>query len=60
LRAASPPPGEEQPRLADVVEKSGHRTVRAALDPQVDVVAVLPALADEGLLLWEWAHPRAS
>jgi hypothetical protein len=97
---ASPPPGEEQPRLDDVVEKSGHRTLRAALDPQVDVahagvqgalarllelgcthetlrpklvavdvpptvdvgaaVAVLQALADEGLLLWEWADPRPS
>src|SRR5512143_217499 len=34
---AAPPPGEEQPRLEDVVEKSGHRTLRAALDPGVDV-----------------------
>src|SRR5512138_3715480 len=35
---AEPPPGDEAPRLEDVVEKSGHRTLRAALDPAVDVV----------------------
>ncbi|HET8539397.1 MAG TPA: DUF4265 domain-containing protein [Anaeromyxobacter sp.] len=35
--AASPPPGDESPRLDDVVEKGGHRTLRAALDPSVDV-----------------------
>ncbi len=34
---AVPPPGDESPRLEDVVEKSGHRTLRAALDPSVDV-----------------------
>jgi hypothetical protein len=34
---AAPPPGDESPRLEDVVEKSGHRTLRAALDPGVDV-----------------------
>ncbi len=34
---ASPPPGDESPRLEDVVEKSGHRTLRAALDPSADV-----------------------
>lgn len=33
--AASPGP-DESPRLEHVVEKSGHRTLRAALDPAVD------------------------
>ena len=95
---AAPPPGDESPRLEDVIEKGGHRTLRAALDPAVDVahprvqdllgrllemgcthetlrpklvavdlptavdvagaVALLQALSDEGLLLWEWADPR--
>ena len=95
---AAPPPGDESPRLEDVIEKGGHRTLRAALDPAVDMahprvqdalarllemgcthetlrpklvavdlptavdvagaVALLQALADEGLLLWEWADPR--
>jgi hypothetical protein len=96
--AAAPPPGDESPRLEDVIEKGGHRTLRAALDPAVDMahprvqdalgrllemgcthetlrpklvavdlptavdvagaVALLQALSDEGLLLWEWADPR--
>jgi hypothetical protein len=96
--AAAPPPGDESPRLEDVLEKGGHRTLRAALDPGVDVadprvqdalgrllemgcthetlrpklvaidlpppvdeggaVALLQALSDEGVLLWEWADPR--
>ncbi len=34
---ATPPPGDEAPRLEEVVEKGGHRTLRAALDPSVDV-----------------------
>ncbi len=34
---AAPGGGDESPRLADVVEKSGHRTLRAALDPAVGV-----------------------
>ena len=34
---AAPPPGDESPRLEEVVEKGGHRTLRAALDPSVDV-----------------------
>ncbi len=34
---AVPPPGDESPRVEDVVEKGGHRTLRAALDPSVDV-----------------------
>ena len=90
--------GDESPRLEDVVEKSGHRTLRAALDPAVGVshrsvqhllgrlleigcthealrpklvavdvppavdvgavVGLLQPLADEGMLLWEWADPR--
>src|SRR5215208_6211732 len=29
--------GEEAPRLEDVVEKSGHRTLRLALDPSVEI-----------------------
>jgi hypothetical protein len=33
----SEPAGEEAPRLEDVLEKSGHRTLRVALDPAVDV-----------------------
>lgn len=95
---AAPPPGDESPRLEEVVEKAGHRTLRAALDPSVDVahprvqgllgrllemgcthemlrpkllaldvppavdvgaaVALLQAVGDEGVLLWEWADPR--
>ncbi len=95
---ASASAGDESPRLEDVVEKSGHRTLRAALDPTVGVaharvqdllgrllemgcthealrpklvavdvppsvdlaavVALLQPLADDGLLLWEWADPR--
>jgi hypothetical protein len=34
--------GEEAPRLEDVIEKSGHRTLRLALDPAVE-------LADSGI-----------
>ncbi len=34
---ATPPPGDESPRLEHVVEKGGHRTLRAALDPAVTV-----------------------
>ncbi len=34
---ASSAQGEESPRLEDVVEKGGHRTLRAALDPTVGV-----------------------
>jgi hypothetical protein len=30
-------PGEEAPRLGDVLEKSGHRTLRMALDPDVEL-----------------------
>lgn len=29
--------GEEAPRLEDVIEKSGHRTLRVALDPQFEI-----------------------
>jgi hypothetical protein len=29
--------GEESPRLEEVVEKGGHRTLRVAVDPQVDI-----------------------
>src|SRR5512146_547637 len=29
--------GEDAPRLEDVVEKGGHRTLRIALDPEVDL-----------------------
>ena len=29
--------GEDAPRLEDVVEKSGHRTLRLALDPSVEI-----------------------
>jgi hypothetical protein len=29
--------GEEAPRLEDVVEKGGHRTLRVALDPSVEI-----------------------
>ena len=97
---AEPPPGDESPRLDDVIEKGGHRTLRAALDPAVDVahprvqdlltrllelgcthetlrpklvavdvppavdvlspVSLLQPLADDGILLWEWADPRPS
>jgi hypothetical protein len=38
--------GEEAPRLEDVLEKGGHRTLRLALDPGVDVTD--PAI--QGLL----------
>jgi hypothetical protein len=34
---ASDVEGEEAPRLEDVLEKCGHRTLRLALDPGVDV-----------------------
>jgi hypothetical protein len=34
---ASPAAGEEDPRLEDVLEKGGHRTLRVALDPAVEV-----------------------
>src|SRR5512142_1788414 len=30
-------PGDEAPRLEDVVEKGGHRTLRLALDPGVEL-----------------------
>jgi hypothetical protein len=36
VRAAEAP-GEEAPRLEDVIEKGGHRTLRVAVDPQVDI-----------------------
>jgi hypothetical protein len=29
--------GEDAPRLEDVLEKGGHRTLRLALDPQIDL-----------------------
>jgi hypothetical protein len=29
--------GEESPRLEDVIEKGGHRTLRVAVDPQVEI-----------------------
>jgi hypothetical protein len=35
--SASEAAGEEAPRLDDVVEKGGHRTLRVAVDPQVDI-----------------------
>jgi hypothetical protein len=31
-------PGQEAPQLEDVVEKGGHRTLRLALDPAVELV----------------------
>ena len=31
------PAGDDAPRLEDVLEKGGHRTLRIALDPEVDV-----------------------
>src|SRR5512133_2944654 len=34
---ASDGAGEEAPRLEDVIEKSGRRTLRIALDPSVEV-----------------------
>jgi hypothetical protein len=34
---AAPVAGEEEPRLEDVVEKGGHRTLRVALDPAVEL-----------------------
>jgi hypothetical protein len=92
--------GDESPRLEDVIEKGGHRTLRGALDPAIGVsharvqdllgrllemgcthealrpklvavdvpptvdvgavVALLQPLADDGVLLWEWADPRPS
>ncbi len=33
---ATEPVGDEAPRLDDVIEKGGHRTLRIALDPAVD------------------------
>jgi hypothetical protein len=36
VRAAETP-GEEAPRLEDVIEKGGHRTLRVAVDPRVDI-----------------------
>jgi hypothetical protein len=93
-------PGEEAPRLEDIVEKSGHRTLRVALDTGVEladsmvqgllgrlldlgcthetlrpklvaidlpgpvdvtiVAELLQALADDGIIVWEWADPRPS
>lgn len=35
--SASAGPGDEAPRLDDVVEKGGHRTLRAALSPTVEL-----------------------
>ncbi len=92
--------GEEAPQLDEVVEKGGHRTLRLALDPRVELsepavqalleqllelgcthealrpklVAIdlppevdlgnvagrLQALAEGGMILWEWADPRPS
>jgi len=43
---ASPLGGEEEPRLEDVIEKGGHRTLRFALDPAVE----LGGAAVQGLL----------
>jgi hypothetical protein len=97
---ATEPGRDEAPLLEDVIEKGGHRTLRLALDPAVDVadrsvqgllerllelgcthetlrpklvaldvprevdVAVvaelLQSLADDGVILWEWADPRPS
>jgi hypothetical protein len=34
---AEAPAGEDAPRLEDVVEKGGHRTLRLALDPRVEL-----------------------
>lgn len=34
---ATEPSRDEAPRLEDVLEKGGHRTLRVALDPEVDV-----------------------
>jgi hypothetical protein len=34
---ASPSPGNEEPLLEDVIEKGGHRTLRIALAPAVEV-----------------------
>jgi hypothetical protein len=34
---ASPAPGEEAPRLEDVLEKGGHRTLRLALAPSIEL-----------------------
>lgn len=45
VRAAEVP-GDEAPRLEDVIEKSGHRTLRLALDPQKE----LSDAAVQGLL----------
>lgn len=30
-------PGDEAPRLGDVIEKNGHRTLRVALDPAIEL-----------------------
>jgi hypothetical protein len=43
---AAPPAGEEAPRLDDVLEKGGHRTLRLALDPGAEIAD--PAI--QGLL----------
>lgn len=43
---ATEPQGDEAPRLEDVIEKSGHRTLRLALDPRVE----LPDASVQGLL----------
>jgi hypothetical protein len=34
---ATPSAGEEEPRLEDVIEKGGHRTLRIALDPGTEL-----------------------
>jgi hypothetical protein len=36
---ALPAAGEEEPRLEDVLEKGGHRTLRAALDPSAELTS---------------------
>jgi uncharacterized protein DUF4265 len=45
--------GEDAPRLADVLEKNGHRTLRLALDPRAqltdrEVLAFLDRLLEQG------------
>jgi hypothetical protein len=36
---AVPAAGQEEPRLEDVLEKGGHRTLRVALDPTVELTS---------------------
>jgi hypothetical protein len=36
---ALPAKGEQEPRLEDVLEKGGHRTLRVALDPTVELAS---------------------